>query len=49
MAVTEVGNSALSLGERVASGASQVRGYFVMFAHLIPRERATDPSPGSVS
>jgi len=36
----------LSLGERVASVASQVRGYLVMSAHLIPPRRASDPSPG---
>ena len=41
----EVRIVALSLGERVASGASQVRGYSVMLAHLIPPGRATDPSP----
>jgi len=45
IAVKEVGNSALSLGERVASGASQVRGYFVMSARLIPTQRGTGPSP----
>ena len=39
--------TALSLGERVASVASQVRGYLVVFAHLIPPLRATDPSPGT--
>jgi hypothetical protein len=27
---------------------SQVRGCFVMFAHLLPLQRGTDPSPGSV-
>jgi hypothetical protein len=42
----EVRNLALSLGERVASVASQVRGYLVMSAHLIPPRRASDPSPG---
>ena len=42
----EVRNTALSLGERVASVASQVRGYVVMLAPLIPPRRATDPSPG---
>jgi hypothetical protein len=42
----EVGMLAFSLGERVASVASQVRGYLVMLAHLIPPRRATDPSPG---
>ena len=42
----EVRNLALSLGERVASVASQVRGYLVMSAHPIPPRRAGDPSPG---
>jgi hypothetical protein len=42
----EVRNLALSLGERVASVASQVRGYLVMSARLIPPRRASDPSPG---
>jgi hypothetical protein len=42
----EVRNSALSLGERVANVASQVRGYLVMSARLIPPRRASDPSPG---
>ena len=42
----EVRNVALSLGERVASVASQVRGYLVILAHLIPLRRASDPSPG---
>jgi hypothetical protein len=37
---------ALSLGERVASVASRVRGYVVMLAHLIRPRRASDPSPG---
>jgi len=41
----EVGNTALSLGERVASRVSQVRGYFPVFAHQIPPQRATHPSP----
>jgi hypothetical protein len=47
----EVGNIALSLGERVAipqARESQVRGYFVEFAHPIPPQRGTDPSPVSV-
>jgi hypothetical protein len=43
---TEVRNLALSLGERVASVASQVRGYLVMSAHPIAPRRASDPSPG---
>ena len=42
----EVRNLALSLGERVASVASQVRGYLVMLAHLVHPRRASDPSPG---
>jgi len=42
----EVRNLALSLGERAASVASQVRGCLVMSAHLIPPCRASDPSPG---
>jgi len=45
----EVGNLALSLGERVAipqSRESQVRGYLLLSAHPIPPRRATDPSPG---
>ena len=42
----EVRNVALSLGERVASVASQVRGYLVMSAHPVPPRRASDPSPG---
>jgi hypothetical protein len=42
----EVRNLTLSLGERVASVASQVRGYLVMSAHLIAPRRASDPSPG---
>jgi hypothetical protein len=33
----------LTRGESLASGASHVRGYFVMFAHLVPPQRATDP------
>jgi hypothetical protein len=37
IAKSGVGNTALSLGVRVASGASRVRGYFSMFAHLIRR------------
>ena len=41
----EVENATLSRGERVASGASQVRGYFVMFTPSMPHQRATDPSP----
>jgi hypothetical protein len=44
----EAGNAALSLGERVAIPQSreyQVRGYFVVLPHLIPPQRATDPSP----
>jgi hypothetical protein len=28
--------------------SGEVRGYFVMFAHLLPPQRGTDPSPGSV-
>ena len=36
----------LSLGERVASVATQVRGCWVMWANLIPPRRASDPSPG---
>ena len=42
----EIRKLALSLGERVASVASRVRGYLVMSAHLIPPRRANDPSPG---
>jgi len=42
----EGGMLALSFGERVASVASQVRGYLVLLAHLIPPRRARDPSPG---
>jgi hypothetical protein len=42
----EVGNTALSLGERVASGASQVRGYLFVLAYVFPSRHATDPSPG---
>jgi hypothetical protein len=41
----EVRNLALSQGERVASVASQVRGYVVVSAHLITPRRAGDPSP----
>jgi hypothetical protein len=40
------GESALSLGERVASVASQVRGYWHSLAHLMPPRVASDPSPG---
>ena len=42
----EVRNLTLSLGERVASVVSQVRGYLIMSAHLIAPRRASDPSPG---
>ena len=38
--------SALSLGERVASVASRVRGYSVILDPVTPHRRATDPSPG---
>ena len=38
--------SALSLGERVASVASRVRGYLVLLNSVAPPPRATDPSPG---
>ena len=37
---------ALSLGERVASGASRARGYVAECAHMIPPRLASDPSPG---
>ena len=43
--LSEVGDTALSLGERVASGASRVRGYSVRLRLLIPPHPATDPSP----
>ena len=42
----KVRDSALSLGEGVASVASRVRGYLVMLARLIPPRHARDPSPG---
>jgi hypothetical protein len=42
----KVRDSALSLGERVASVASRVRGYLVMLDPVTPTRRATDPSPG---
>jgi hypothetical protein len=47
-ATIDIGNTALSLGERVAipqSRESRVRGYFVTFAHVIPLRFSTDPSP----
>jgi hypothetical protein len=39
-------DSALSLGERVASVASRARGYLVILDPVIPPCRASDPSPG---
>jgi len=38
--------TALSLGERVASAASRVRGYFLRLASLLRLRGARDPSPG---
>jgi hypothetical protein len=41
-----IGDPALSLGERVASGASRVRGHLVWLDPVPSPCRATDPSPG---
>jgi hypothetical protein len=41
-----VGIPALSLGERVASVASQVRGHLVVPVRRMPPPRPSDPSPG---
>ena len=38
-------STALSLGERVASGASRVRGYFGISTHRIEFRRPTNSSP----
>jgi hypothetical protein len=35
----------LGFGIQESGVRSQVRGYFVMFAHLLPPQRGTDPSP----
>jgi hypothetical protein len=43
--VTVIKSTALSLGERVASGASRVRGYFDISTHRIAFQRPTNPSP----
>jgi len=43
--VAVIKNAALSLGERMASGASRVRGYIDISTHRIAYQRPTNPSP----
>ena len=43
--IPAIGRTALSLGERVASEVSQVRGCFVALADLVSLGRTSHPSP----